>query len=136
MEYNHNAHYVYRCQYHIVFCPKYRRKILVDGVDDAFKRIVQRYCEEKQVTLLEMEVMPDHVHLLLDCPPGMAPLDAVKGIKQSTAVQLRKAFPSLKARMPCLWTRSAFIATVGGAPLEVVKQYIANQKKADQHRRR
>lgn len=128
MAYRRNAHYVFTCRYHIIFCPKYRRKVLTDGIDSELKQIIMEYSKKYDVQILGMEVMPDHVHLLLDCPPDMSPLDVVKGIKQISAVQLRKKFPTLKSRLPCLWTRSAFISTVGSVSLETVKKYIANQK--------
>ena len=128
MDYRRNAHYVFSCRYHIIFCPKYRRNILKDGIDVSLKEIVRQYAEKKDIVILEMEVMPDHVHLLLDCPPGMSPLDVVKGIKQTSAVELKKQFPEIRSRLPCLGTRSAFIATVGSASLETVKAYVASQK--------
>lgn len=128
MEYRRKAHYVYSCKYHIVFCPKYRRKVLVDGVDERLKEIIQAYASEKDFNILGMEVMPDHVHLLLDCPLDMSPIGIVKGIKQTSALKIKQEFPWIRKRIPCLWTRSAFIATVGSTSMETVKAYIDNQK--------
>ena len=128
MEYRTNAHYVYSCRYHIVFCPKYRRAVLADGVDSRLKELIQKYTDDRGIIILGMEVMPDHVHLLLDCPLDLSPISIVKGIKQTSAYQLKREFPWLKKRLPCLWTRSAFVTSVGSASMETVKAYIANQK--------
>ena len=128
MKYKSNSHYVFSCRYHIIFCPKYRRSVLTDGIDTRLKEIITEYAKSMSIDILGMEVMPDHVHLLLDCPVDAAPLTVVKSIKQRSAYLLRKEFPQLKTRLPNLWTRSAFIATVGSVSLDVVKSYIANQK--------
>jgi len=125
----HSSHsIVYSCQYHVVFCPKYRRKVLVSGVDLRLKELIQDKQLEYGYTLIEMEVMPDHVHLLLDVNPQIGVVDVIGKIKGFTAHTLRKEFPWLKSRLPCLWTRSKFISTVGAVSLDVVKSYITNQK--------
>lgn len=127
MAYHHNAHHVYKCHYHIIFCPKYRRKVLVGGVDERPKGIVARYAERHDILILAMEVMPDHVHLLLDCPLGLSPISIVKGIKQTSSVHLRREFPQLRM-LPTRWARGSFFETVGSASLDVIKPYINNQK--------
>ena len=127
-EYQSNETTVFSCQYHIVFCPKYRRSVLVDGVDDRLKQLTSKYCEEQQSKVLDIEVMPDHVHILMDIPPTKVPRNVVTRLKGFLAHELRREFPKLKKRIPSLWTRSCFIATVGSVSLEVVKKYIENQK--------
>ena len=82
--------------------------------------------EEQNFKVLEMEVMPDHVHLLLDVDPTIGINMLVSRIKGRTAHYLRIEFPELKSKLPTLWTRSKFIATVGSVSLDVVKQYIEN----------
>ncbi|MEE0327550.1 IS200/IS605 family transposase [Phascolarctobacterium succinatutens] len=119
---------VYSCKYHIVFCPKYRRKVLVNGVDTRLKELVNSICEELQVDIIEMEIMPDHVHILLGVDPQFGIHKAVKTIKGTTSRILRQEFPWLCSRIPTLWTNSYFCSTIGGAPLSVIKQYIENQK--------
>ena len=111
-----------------MFCPKYRRKVLVNGVDTRLKELVNSICEELQVDIIEMEIMPDHVHLLLEVDPQFGIHRAVKNIKGKTSRILRAEFISLRTRLPSLWTNSYFVATVGEAPLEVIKQYIESQK--------
>jgi putative transposase len=119
---------VYSCQYHVVFCPKYRRKVLLDGIDVRLKEIILEKQEEYLYRIIQLEVMPDHVHLLMDVDPRLGISDIIGKIKGYTAHVLREEFPALKSRLPNLWTRSKFISSVGSVSLEVVKRYIENQK--------
>ena len=119
---------MYSCQYHVIFCPKYRRKVLTDGIDERLKKLILEKQTEYNYDVLDMEVMPDHVHLLLDIDPKIGVYNVVTQIKGYTSKQLRDEFPSLKKRLPTLWTHSKFISTVGAVSLEVVKKYIENQK--------
>lgn len=127
-QYHKEDHIVYSCQYHVIFCPKYRRSVLVEGVDIRLKELIFEKQEQYGYTVIEMEVMPDHVHLLLDINPRVGIYDAISHIKGYTATTLRKEFPVLKSRLPTLWTRSKFISSVGSVSLDVVKQYIVDQK--------
>ena len=128
MEYRNNNNIVYSCKYHVVWCPKYRRKVLVDGIDVRFKELAEEVCTKLHIDLIEMKVMPDHVHLLLEVDPQFGIHRAVKQIKGYTSRVLRSEFPTLRSRLPSLWTNSYFVSTVGGAPLSIIKQYIENQK--------
>lgn len=128
MEYKSNRNIVYSCKYHVVFCPKYRRRVLVDGVDERFKEIAREVAEDLRFEIIEMEVMPDRVHLLLEVDPQLPIHKAVKRVKGRTSHDLREEFPWLKSRIPSLWTNSYFISTVGGAPISAVRQYIESQK--------
>ena len=111
IKYKSNSNVIYSCKYHVIWCPKYRRPLLINGADQRLKNIIEEICDSYNVELFEMEVMPDHVHTL---------------IKSSHI--LRKEYPFLKSRIPTLRTNSYFISTVGGAPLEIIKQYIEAQK--------
>ena len=126
--YKSNKNIVYSCKYHIVWCPKYRRKVLIDGVDVRLKELIKSIADEIQVEIIEMEIIPDHVHILLDVDPQFGIHKAVKTIKGKTSRILRQEFPWLCSRLPTLWTNSYFCSTVGGAPLSIIKQYIENQK--------
>lgn len=128
MKYKSNHNITYSCKYHVVFCPKYRRKVLVNGVDTRLKELIRETCQDIQVDLLEMEIMPDHVHLLLEVDPQFGIHKAVKTIKGRTSRILRQEFHWLTTKLPTLWTNSYFVSTVGGTPLAAVKQYIENQK--------
>lgn len=129
MEYKSNNNVVYSCKYHVVWCPKYRRKVLENGIDDRLKELIEEICTESDIQIIEMEIMPDHVHLLIEVDPQYGIHRAVKKIKGRTSRILRQEFPILVRRLPTLWTNSYFVSTVGGAPLAVIKQYIENQKK-------
>ena len=127
-EYHHGNHLVYSCQYHVVFCPKYRRKVLEGDIDKRLKELILEKQKEYGYEILDMEVMPDHVHLLIDTSPIIGIFTIVNKIKGYTSHELRKEFPSLKSRLPTLWTQSKFISSVGAVTLEVVKRYIEEQK--------
>ena len=126
--YHTTEHLVFSCQYHVVFCPKYRRKVLINGIDERTKELFLRIAEEKQFQILDMEVMPDHVHLLIDCNPRFGIMECVKALKRQSSHILRKEFPELNSKLPTLWTRGCFVSTVGSVSLETVKRYIENQK--------
>ena len=125
-----NNNVVYRCAYHVVWCPKYRRPVIEGAVDERLKQIIREICAERECNLIELETMPDHVHLLVECDPQYGIHRLVKQIKGRSSRVLRQEFDSLRSRLPTLWTNSYFVATVGGAPLGIVKQYVANQRNA------
>ncbi len=127
---------VYCCRYHIIFCPKYRRKVLREPIAERFKQIVISMQDEQNFYVLGMEVMPDHVHLLLDIDPTIGVNVVVARIKGKTAHILNREFPELTRKLPTLWTRSKFIATVGSVSLEVVKKYIEEQKTNEQRHKK
>jgi len=128
MDYKSNNNVFYSCKYHVVWCPKYRRPVLVDGVEVRLKELIETTCTSLNVEIIELEIMPDHVHLLMGVDPQYGVHKAVKQIKGCSSRILREEFPWLKSRIPSLWTNSYFVSTVGGAPLAVIKQYIENQK--------
>ncbi len=123
---NHNVYF--SCKYHVVWCPKYRRKVLVEQVAKRLEQIIREVCKEHQAEVLSLEIMPDHVHLLVEVDPQFGIHRLVKLIKGRSSRYLRLEFRSLTTRMPSLWTNSYFVSTVGGAPPSVIKQYIENQK--------
>ena len=119
---------VYSCQYHVIFCPKYRRKVLVDAVAKRMKELIIEKQEEYGYGVIEMEIMLDHVHLLLDIDPRIGVHPIVGKIKGYTSHTLRSEIHLLRKRLPTLWTRSKFISSVGAVTLEVVQKYIEAQK--------
>jgi putative transposase len=123
---NHNV--VYICRYHVIFCPKYRRKVLTPPIDGRLKTILAEQVERWGQELIELEVMPDHVHLLVGCDPQFGIHRLVKLLKGFSSHALRQEFPPLKKRLPSLWTNSYFCATVGGVTLDTLKRYVENQK--------
>ncbi len=119
---------VYSCQYHVIFCPKYRRPVLVDAVEIRLKELIVEKQAEYGYTVMRMEVMPNHVRLLLDVDPRIGIAAVVAKIKGYTSHALREQYPWLKKRLPTLWTRSKFISTVGAVTLDAVQRYIERQK--------
>lgn len=126
--YKSNNNIVYSCKYHVIWCPKYRRAVLSNGIDAELRQIIHEVCERRSAELIELEVMPDHVHLLVEVDPQYGIHRLIKEIKGLSSRQLRLAHASLRSRLPTLWTNSYFVSTVGGAPLSVIKQYIEHQK--------
>ena len=127
-QYKSNRNIVYSSKYHMVWCPKYRRKVLVDAVAKRLETLLRETCKELQVDVIALEIMPDHVHLLAEVDPHFGVHRVVKRLKGKSSRLLRQEFPALRSRLPTLWTNSYFVATVGGAPLSVIKQYVENQK--------
>ncbi|MDA8067368.1 MAG: IS200/IS605 family transposase [Actinomycetota bacterium] len=138
-----NNNIVYRCHYHVVWCPKWRRKVITSldpsvgnppikgdprPVDERLVAIIREVCDEHEAEILEVETMPDHVHLLVSVDPQFGIARLVRLVKGRSSRLLRAEYPSLRRRIPTLWTNSYFVATVGGAPLNLVKQYIENQR--------
>lgn len=127
--YKSNNNVVYSCKYHVIWCPKYRRPVLVPEVAERLKQIIHTVADECGAEVIELEVMPDHVHLLVEVDPQFGVHKLVRKIKGRSSRLLRDEFRWLRSRLPTLWTNSYFIATVGGAPLAVIKQYIEQQKR-------
>ena len=123
-----SKHLVYSCKYHVVWCTKYRRKVLSEPIEIRLKEILREVVGEHDAEIIELETMPDHVHLAVSCNPAFGIKRLIGLMKGRSSRLLRQEFPVLKSRLPTLWTHSCFIATVGGAPLSIMKQYIENQK--------
>lgn len=128
MKFKSNNNIVYNCQYHVIWCVKYRRKVLVGDVEVRLKEILSQVAVDVECEIEEMETDQDHVHLLISCDPQFGIHKVVKRMKGRSSKVLRDEFPHLKSRIPTLWTNSYFVATVGGAPLAVIKQYIKDQQ--------
>lgn len=126
--YKSNRNVYYSCKYHVVFCPKYRRKVLVEGIAERLKQLITEVCQEHQAEILQLEVMSDHVHVLVECDPQFGIHRLVRLMKGRSSRFLRQEFPVLKRKLPTLWTNSYFVSTLGGAPLSIIKQYIEHQK--------
>ncbi|KAB1915173.1 IS200/IS605 family transposase [Micromonospora sp. AMSO31t] len=123
-----NSNVVFQCAFHVVWCPKYRRRVLGGRIEERLKQLIGEVVEEKGAWLVALEVMPDQVHLLVEVDPRFGVHKLVKAIKARTSRVLREDFPSLRSRLPTLWTNSYFVATTGGAPLAAVQRYVEQQK--------
>jgi len=100
----------------------------VQAIETRLKEIIEQVCQEHQAEVEELEVMPDHVHLLVSVDPQFGIHRLVKLIKGRSSRLLRQEFPVLKRKLPTLWTNSYFVGTTGGAPLSILKQYSEQQK--------
>ena len=123
-----NAGSVFSLSYHIVFCPKYRRKVLVGEVEQRLKHILYATAQQYGVLIETMEVMPDHVHLLVTADPTRCVAEIVNRLKGASSRILRQEFPHLTSRLPTLWSRCYYAATVGHVSESTVKKYIEKQK--------
>jgi len=128
---NKANHCVYNINYHIVFCPKYRRKVIDGKIEEIIKQTVNKICESYGFSLIQMETMPDHLHIFLSAPPVVAPAEIVKTLKSITANTVFKTFPRLKRKYfwgSGRWSRGYYIGTAGNVSVQTIKRYIENQK--------
>ena len=118
---------VYDVGYHVVFCPKYRRAVLVGDIGTRCEALIREKCAEHDWPVVALEVMPDHVHLFVKAHPKDSPSYVANQIKGYTSHALRAEFPTLKSRLPTLWSSSFFVATVGAVSAATVQRYIDTQ---------
>jgi putative transposase len=122
---------VHNINYHIIWCPKYRRKLLAGRLR---RRLIEPLYEKAQrmgIEIVEMEIMPDHVHLFIRSNPRIAPNTIVKHLKGYSSRILRFEFSNQLSRMPVLWTRSYYCESVGHISEETIRKYIASQGKSE-----
>ncbi len=114
----------------MVWCPKYRRPVLINGVDVRLKELIKETCDQLNVEIIEMEIMPDHVHMLIECKPQCRISDAIKVFKGNTARWLFLTHPEIKTKLwgGHLWNPSYFVATVSERTKEQITNYISSQK--------
>ncbi len=124
----YNAGAVYSLKYHFVWCPKYRRPVLVGRIADRLKELLQQKAQELTVGIMAFEIMPDHVHIFVETDPTESPAHLVSQFKGFTSHQMRQEFPELRSKLPTLWSRSYYVGSVGSVTEEAVKHYIENQK--------
>lgn len=124
--------YVYQLLFHIVWCTKYRKHILVDGLDVEAEDYLRKTAKELHIDILSISVMPDHVHLLVSCRPQVCLSDAIKIFKGNVARWLFLSHPELKQKLwgGHLWNPSYFVATVNDRSREHVEAYVLNQRTA------
>lgn len=118
---------IYSCKYQVIWCVKYRRKVLKDDIEVRLHQLIKEACGEIGVEILNLIIMPDYVNLLLEIAPGYGVHRAIKHIKRSTSPVLRNEFPELSSRLPTLWTNSYFVCSVGSASSADIQQYLNEQ---------
>lgn len=126
--YAKNAGAVSSLRYHLVWCPKYRRPVLTPPVDGRLKDLLAAVAAEHDMTIHAVEVVPDQVRLLVEADPTLCVAEIVNRFKGRTSHVLRKEFPSLRSRLPTLWSRSYFAASVGAVSEATIRSYVAAQK--------
>lgn len=126
--YAHNAGAVFSLKYHVAWCPKYRRPVLVDAVEKRLRDLLAEKTTELGMTIHALEVMPDHVHLFVEADPTLCVAEIVNRLKGYTSRVLRQEFPSLRSRLPTLWSRAYFAGSVGNVSAATIERYIAEQK--------
>ena len=119
---------VYNCGYHLIWCPKYRRKVLDGDVEERLRELLQEKAANLEMKIHEMQIMPDQVHLFVKAPPTLPLHHIVVQLKGYTSRILRQEFAHLRSRLPSLWTRSYYVETVGHISEQTIQQYIADQK--------
>ena len=126
--YAKNAGAVFSLKYHLVWCPKYRRQVLVAPVDTRLKALLAEKARELELTVHWLEVMPDHVHVFLEGPPTLGVAEIVNRLKGYTSHALREEFAFLRSRLPTLWSRSYYAGSVDSVSKSVIRKYIEGQK--------
>ena len=124
----HSPTTVHNVGYHLIWCPKYRRPILVGDVENRLKELLLEKSAEIGIRIETMEIMPDHVHLFIKTPPTASPHWVVQQLKGYSSRILRQENKSVKSRLPTLWTRSYYIESVGHISEKTIKKYIEEQK--------
>ena len=126
MKYKHNNTSVVMINYHMVFCPRYRRQLLVENIKKRLSEIFDEVAKDNQWQIIAKEIMPDHVHLFVYADVRTRPEIVVKRFKGRSSRYLRREFPAL-LKMPTLWTRSYFLSTAGNVSSKTIKKYIERQ---------
>ncbi|MCL0081052.1 IS200/IS605 family transposase [Peptococcaceae bacterium] len=117
-------HAHYNINYHFVWIPKYRRKILIGEKAEEFERLLEKICKDREVEILSLSIQPDHVHLFVSAPPRHAPSKLINTFKGYTSRYLRQKFPELAKQKHGVWTRTYYVGTAGTVSVETINHYI------------
>jgi len=126
--YRRTAGSVFSLKYHLVWCPKFRRPVLVGEIAEDLRSLLYQKAEELEATIEALEILPDHVHLFIESDPTKAPQHLANQFKGYTSRMLREKYPSLRSRLPSLWSRSYYVGSIGQVSEETVQRYIEMQK--------
>lgn len=129
---NHNAHSTWRCQYHIVFVPKFRRKVIYGALKADIGQILRKLCEEKKVGIIEAEACADHIHMLVSLPPHLSVAQFMGYLKGKSSLMIFDRHANLKYKYGSrhFWCRGYYVDTVGRNK-RVIAEYIQNQLEED-----
>ncbi len=123
----HSRSRVFLIQYHLVWCSKRRKPVLVGRVKERLEQIIYQVADELGVKVLELAINPDHLHLFISAYPTIPVHKIVRKIKGRSSNVLRKEFPEL-LKLPSLWTHSYYVSTIGSVSKETIEKYIEAQK--------
>lgn len=126
MQYKHSRNKVFLINYHLIWCPKRRKKVLVGDIKTRLEQIITEVAKEKNIEILALEVMPDHLHLFVSSHPNILIHNLIKAFKGRSSNLLRKEYPEL-LKLPSLWTHSYFVSTAGNVSSDTIKKYIQEQ---------
>lgn len=126
----HSNKAIFNLEYHLIWCPKYRRPVLTNDIKDRLIQLLHEKASSISVSIETLEVMPDHVHLFVKASPVDSPHFIVQQLKGYTSRIMRKEFKMLRTRIPTLWTRSYYCESIGHISEKTVKRYIEDQKEA------
>jgi len=126
--YAKNAGAIFSVKIHLVWCPKYRRPVLQEEIATRFEQLLRQKAKELDLIIHALDIMPDHVHLFVEHEPIRCVAEIVNRLKGYTSRVLRQEFPSLRSRLPTLWSRSYFAASVGSVTASAIRKYIESQK--------
>jgi putative transposase len=131
-----NRNCIYQTAYHVIWCPKYRREVLVGTVAKETGTMLDAICKERGWRVISKEIQPDHIHLFVSIPPAIAVADAVKVLKGTTARWLFQRFPSLRKRLSGghLWSPSYYLGTAGNVSAETIRRYIERSEHVTKRR--
>ncbi len=128
LEYQRDEHRVHLIVYHLIWCPRRRKPILVDKIKERCQHLIEDKCKEQGWLLLALAVKPDHIHVCVRVWPSDSAADVVKALKGVTSFFLRKEFREVTSKLPSLWTRSYFASTAGHVSTETIQHYIEAHK--------
>jgi len=129
MEYNRDEHRVHLIVYHLVWCPKRRKPVLIDNIAKDCETLIRKKCEEHGWDIINITIQPDHIHLFIRVFPTNSAAEVVKECKGLASYELRRKYPELK-KLPCMWTKSYFASTAGNISAENIQKYINAQSKS------
>jgi len=128
LDYQRDEHRVHLIVYHLIWCPKRCKPLLVGAVKERCQALIEAKCKEKGWTIFTLAIMPDHIHLFVRVWPADSAAAVVKELNGVTSFYLRKEFWEVTSKLPSLWTRSYFASTAGNVSKETIEWYIAAQK--------
>jgi putative transposase len=129
MDYIRDEHRVHLIVYHLIWCPKRRKPVLVSDIAKDCKFYIEEKCSQRSWIVLNLTIQPDHVHLFVRVFPTISAAEVVKECKGLTSYELRKKYADLR-KLPCMWTRSYFASTAGHISAEIIRKYIDAQSKS------